>query len=125
MIIDTKLDIEHLELIKIFMKANDLVGVVITETPVEIRGKIHTCLSLESTVESTSVALTFMGIRHSGILNMLDDYLLKCGVPPDALQPATIYRQLQEERESDLNKDFMENIGTHVYPRWHSGYNAK
>ena len=110
MIVNTQLDIVHLELIKIFIKANDLVGIVIREYPVEVRGRFHMCLQLESTFEDTSIALTFMGVVHCGVLNMLDDYLIKCGVLTDALKPASIHRQMQEERESKSNEEFIEHM---------------
>jgi len=110
MIIDTKLDIGHKELIKIFLKANELEGVEITEEPFELRGRFHMVLRLNSKFEGTSETFTFMGIRHCGILNMLDDYLLKCGVFPDALQPMSMYRQIQEEREQEINEKFMEKF---------------
>jgi hypothetical protein len=83
---------------------------VITEEPVEIRGRFHMCLQLESKFDDTSVALTFLGLRHCGIQNMLDDYLMKCGVPWDALQPKSIHRQLQDEREEEQNKEFMKHL---------------
>ena len=67
MIVNTELDVKHLELIKIFVKANDLVGIVIKEVPYEVRGRFHMCLQLETTFEDSAVALTFMGIRHSGV----------------------------------------------------------
>jgi hypothetical protein len=110
MIIATKLDIVHLELIKIFCKANDLVGVEISEVPMEVNGRFHMVLQLECKYEPTSAALTFMGFRHCGILNMLDDYLLKCGVDPGSLQPASIQRQIQEEREAKQNAAFVEHL---------------
>src|SRR3954468_19512056 len=110
MIIETRLDIAHIELIKIFFQANDLTGVNITEGTMEVRGRHHMVLQLESTYEPTSVALTFMGVRHCGVLNMLDDYLLKCGVPMDALQPKSYHRQLQEEKEAKQNEAFVEQL---------------
>jgi hypothetical protein len=110
MIINTQLDIAHIELIKIFIKANDLVGIVLREYPIEVRGRFHMCLQLESTFEDTSIALTFMGVIHCGVLNMLDDYLMKCGVTPDSLKPKSIHRQLQEEREAKFNEEFMTHL---------------
>ncbi len=106
--IETRLDIAHVELIKIFLEANELVGVVIKEATMEVRGRHHMVIHLESTYEPTAIALTFMGVRHCGVLNMLDDYLLKCGVPLDALQPKSYHRQLQEEKEQKQNEDFVE-----------------
>jgi hypothetical protein len=107
MIINTKLDIAHKELIKIFLKANELDAVTISEEPLGINGRLHMVIGLKCTHEPTAEALTFMGLRHCGVLNMLDDYLLKCGVFPDALQPVSINRQIQEEREQRLNEDFL------------------
>ena len=110
MIIDTQLDVEHLELIKIFIDANELVGIVIRQVPMEYNKRHHMVLQLESTHDLTSEKLTFMGYRHSGVLNMFDDYLLKCGVPHDALKPKSYYRQLQEEQEEEINEDFLEHL---------------
>jgi len=110
MIIDTRLDIAHIELIKIFLKANDLVGVEINEVPMEVNGRFHMVIQLESKYEPTSHSLTFMGLRHCGILNMLDDFLLKCGVLHDALQPKSYHRQLQEEKEQEQNEEFMKHM---------------
>lgn len=110
MIINTKIDVVHLELINIFIKANDLVGIVVSSEPYEINGRFHMTLRLTPTFEDTSATLTFMGIRHSGILNMLDDYLIKCGVPWDAISPPSIHRQIQEEKELKQNEDFMKRL---------------
>lgn len=107
MIVNTTLDVAHLELIKIFIKANDLTGIIIKEVPWEVNGRFHMVLQLESTYEPSAEALTFLGFRHCGVLNMLDDYLLKCGVAPDALQPKSYHRQLQEEREQKVTEEFM------------------
>jgi len=110
MIIETRLDIAHLELIKIFFKANELVGVVFKEATMEVRGRHHMVIHIESTYEPTDIALTFMGVRHCGVLNMFDDYLIKCGVSLDALQPKSYHRQLQEEREAKVNEDFVDHL---------------
>lgn len=110
MIINTKIDVVHLELINIFIKANDLVGIVVSSEPYEINGRFHMTLRLTSTFKDTSATLTFMGVRHSGILNMLDDYLIKCGVPWDAISPPSMLRQAQEEKEAAQNERFMANL---------------
>lgn len=114
MIIETNLDIKHTKLMHIFFKANELVGVVVEEYPVEIRGRHHMMLRFNITYEPSAVALTFMGVRHAGIKNMFDDYLMKCGVPVDALQPASYHRQLQEEREAEENKRFIEHMNNFI-----------
>ena len=112
MIIDTELDIAHIELIRIFLKANELDGVIVREVPYELRNWYHRCIQLESCNEDSSIALTFMGVRHAGVLNMFDDYLLKCGIDVGALKPKSIYRQEQSEREDKLNEDFMKQLET-------------
>jgi len=92
MIINTQLDVAHLELIRIFLEANDIIGVVINQVPHEVRGRFHMVLQLDITYEPAAESLTFLGLKHCGVLNMLDDYLLKCGVLWDALQPKSMHR---------------------------------
>lgn len=106
-IVKTNIGIEHLELIKIFFKANELIGSI---NPVEIiiRGVHHNVLELEFKDEDSEIKVTYMGVVHAGILNMFDDYLMKCGVDVDAIKPKTMHRQLQTEREERLNKEFAE-----------------
>lgn len=110
MIIDTQISFDHLELIKIFIEANDLDGVVAYPQDLNIRGVIHRVISVKSLDEDSNVKLTFLGIRHSGVINMLYDYLLKCGVSPDRISPPTIHRQLQSEREEKQNEEFMAHL---------------
>jgi hypothetical protein len=76
----------------------------------EVRGRHHRIIHLKITSEDSTIALTFMGLRHCSVLNMLDDYLLRCGVANDALQPASYHRQLQEEREARQNEEFLEKL---------------
>lgn len=110
MIIQTTLEIKHKELIKIFIKANELYGVYVVEHPFDVRGRLHMGLRLESTREDSIETLTFMGLRHCGIQNMLDDYLLKCGVLVYDLNPKSIGRQEQEEREEKINNQFLTEL---------------
>ena len=110
MIINTQLDVAHMELIKIFIKANDLTGIVINEVPWEVNGRFHMVLQLDAVYEPSAEALTFLGFRHCGVLNMFDDYLLKCGVAPDALQPKSYHRQMQEEKEQKVTEEFMKQF---------------
>lgn len=112
MIIDTFLDIAHLELIKIFIKANELTGVEVIEYPVELRGRHHMCIRLESTYEDSSAALTYLGFRHMGVKNMFDDYLIRCGVAPYDLNPNSYHTQLRHEREIEQNEKFTEHLKT-------------
>lgn len=109
MIIDTTLDIAHLELLRVFMKANDL-DIYVNEANVEIRGKSHKMIRLESAHEPAIQALTFLGLKHAGVLNMFDDFLLKCGVGVTELQPVSYYRQSLEEKDAAINQRFMDSI---------------
>jgi hypothetical protein len=117
MIVDTEISIEHLELIKIFLDANKLDGITATEHILEIRGVKHNVIRLISVKEESSIALTFMGVIHAGVLNMFDDYLLKCGVYPDQIKPKTMYRQVQEEREAVVNKQFIDHLQNKVFKK--------
>lgn len=103
--LETRISPDHLELIKIFMKANDL-GCVIHPKEIEIRSRNHTVLEIEFTDEDSEIKLTYMGLIHAGVLNMFDDYLMKCGVEVSAIPPKSINRQLQHEREERLNEEF-------------------
>jgi hypothetical protein len=110
MYIETELDPAHLELMRIFFKANDLRGIIVHNKKVMIRGVEHTFLHFETDFEETELKLTFMALRHAGIRNMFDDFLLKCSIPVDALQPKSFHQQLQAEREAKQNEEFMDNL---------------
>jgi len=112
MIITTDLCVSHEELIKIFLKANILEDVVVQHVDWEVRGRTHRVLELRTDNEETGLQFTFMGVKHSGILNMFDDYLLKCGVGQTELKPKTWHRQLQEEKEAEQTRKFMEEMKT-------------
>lgn len=109
--IETKINVDHLELIKIFLEANEL-NAIANEDEIIIRGVIHKALSIVVWDEDSEIKLTFMGVRHAGVLNMLDDYLLKCGVAVDTINPKTMHRQLQSEKEDRMNEEFVRNIRT-------------
>lgn len=110
MYIYTEIDTYHRSLIHTFILANELDGIYVEESSTEIRGNYHKVLALRCESEDSQIKLTFMGLRHSGILNMLDDYLLKCGIKWDALKPASYMRQLQNEKEYVQNEKFLEHI---------------
>lgn len=110
MIITTQLSYDHLALMQIFVDANELTGVILRPADLTVRGIIHRVIELESTNEDTSMKLTYLGIRHYGILNMFDDYLIKCGVDPRHLQPATLYMQEKEEYEAARADAFEQHL---------------
>ncbi len=86
MYIQTHLSADHIELIKIFMQANELYHVDILVKKRSIDGLDYLYLDIITLDEQDAEKLTFMGIRHSGVLNMLDDYLMKCNVSPFELE---------------------------------------
>lgn len=108
--IDSKLCISHRALIETFIDACELHDLRIVERKVVIGDKEHSMLSFYCDNPATESTMAFMALRHHGFLNMLDDYLLKCGVPYDSLQPASYQRQLQEDREAEVNEKFMEQL---------------
>ncbi len=120
----------HLELVKIFFDANDLKDVYITtynethfeDTEDEIT---YTLLSFSFYPETdTAEQITFMSMRHAGFLNMVNHYLLKCGVSILDLEPnpkkhkedkekARRDKKLAEEqqlRKANLDRDFEEHM---------------
>jgi hypothetical protein len=81
---------EHKDLLQTFFEANDLNGIFMQDDRT-IDGVMHSFLIIMTADADTEMKLTFMGIRHAGIRNMFDDYLLKFGPP---LVPVT-YRNQQ------------------------------
>lgn len=105
--IKTNLSIDHLELIKIFFEANQLLNVTINEYSKQIRSSSHKMIEImyDDEDSETSSKITYMSIVHCGLQNMLDDYLMKCGVNVWDLQPASIKEQeLKEKQESRQQK---------------------
>lgn len=109
-LIRTQISLDHIELIKIFIKANELDNMVAVPYKFEVSGKSHHAIELQITNESTEEKLSIMSMRNSGVSNMLDDFLLKCGVPVDAINPKSIHRQLQDEREKEINEKFISTL---------------
>lgn len=110
MYLRTLLSTDHLELIKVFVEANELHDTIVMEVAETIRGIEHCFLHLKCDNLETETKLSYMGFRHCGVLNMLDDYLLKCGVPVNALQPKSFNRQLQNEKEEETNRKFLDSM---------------
>jgi len=81
-VIKTQLPVMHIDLVKIFLDANKLDIEVSHYT-----SGYHNLISLEYAVnEELENKMTYMSIKHSGFLNMIDDFLLKCGVYPEHLR---------------------------------------
>jgi len=80
----TRIRAVHKELVEIFFKANEFKDArVINHVEPENYGD-QEMLKIFYSDEDASL-IVFMGFRHGGILNMLDDYLIKCGAYPSAL----------------------------------------
>jgi len=110
MIVETDLSNAHLELVRIFFTANELDRVYVNEYQKNIRGMTHVMLQLswDDNDEETASKITYMAIVHLGINNMLDDYLMKCGVDVWHLPPASIKAQERKEQQEQKDKEFNE-----------------
>lgn len=86
--IDTTFDNTHLELLKIFFKANEMEVTVVEYTSLEDYG-FQTMVRL-FVDEDADMKLTMLGCRHAGAINMLDDYLIRCGVRPHRLHVSKV-----------------------------------
>lgn len=104
---DTRLCEEHAELIKTFFTANNFQSAVVaTYDEPETFGQTRMlCVWLD---EDDMSGLGFMGLKHAGAKNMLDDYLLKCGVPVQRLHavPAMTMDQAMLRVETLLKKKY-------------------
>lgn len=110
MILQTNLCVAHLALIKVFFEANNMASVNVSDALSIIRGQSHKIIQLSWDDYDIDEKLTLMSLRHSGVQNMLDHYLLKCGVPWNELEPKTYYRQLQKEKEDAQIEEYMEHL---------------
>ena len=106
MLIQTTLRAEHIELIKIFFKANELKDVVIGTCDKTIGGSIHLVITIEYDDESDSAQkISYMSLIHSGFQNMLDSYLICCGVSPFELNPSELKEKVTDrELEAHFKK---------------------
>lgn len=116
-IIQTELSIKHLELIKIFFEANDMPDAVVRQYDKQIGAFYHPMIEIYCSSEDTETNITFMAMKHMGFKNMLDDYLMKCGVDHWNLEPdsvkiqraqeeAQIKKECEEQRDKEFNEYF-------------------
>lgn len=75
MIIESNISYGYVGLLKIFFNANNLN----VECEERVNGKNIQINFIFEDDSDTAIALTFMGMRHLGIENMLCDYLIRCG----------------------------------------------
>ena len=77
--VDTKILSKHIELVKIFFQANNFHDArVVIYSDLENYGTQEMIRVFYSDEDEGDIVM--MAIRHAGIPNMLDDYLMKCGV---------------------------------------------
>lgn len=92
--IETDISSEHSNLIEIFFEANEMPGVSIEKYDQEINQVLHSCIKLVVRDDESAERLTAMGLRNYGVKNMLDHYLLRCGILPNELHPR-YYKPIQ------------------------------
>lgn len=94
MIISTQISYGYKPLIEIFLKANNL-DLAIKDMDAYPYGKIT--LECEDNSDA-AYTITFMSVKHLGFENMLCDYLIKCGVPPNIISigKAAVKRDMVE-----------------------------
>ena len=108
--IRTELVQDHKALIEVFLKANELTSVKLqTYEKVEWDHTFHLLKLIYDNDSEDALKLSYMSLVHMGIPNMLDDFLLKCGVPVKTLNPvkptpgkrdmAELDRQWEEHRK--------------------------
>jgi hypothetical protein len=107
MIIKTEIAVLHKELIKIFFQANNLVDTEILEVLYEENDKKYPVLEIvchDDNDDSTQM-LTLLGLRNYGVQNMLDDFLIRCGVHPREIKP---YNLVRDREDYEVNQKFEE-----------------
>jgi hypothetical protein len=112
-IVETSIDIAHLELIKIFFQANDLIVVLDTVyKPFPNRTVELPYISIKYDNDGeTAVKLSYMAMVHSGFNNMLEDYLLKCGISARHISPPIPPSAVtDEDLEDHLTKIGLRNV---------------
>ena len=107
--IKTRIDIKHIELIKVFLKANQM-NVDFYEDLLTIRNVNHKVLILECLDDDSEQKFSYMGMVHSGIQNMFDHYLMKCGVLVDDIEPDSIKEQIHIEKQKQQEEEFQERL---------------
>ncbi len=94
---ETHIDVRHIDLIKVFFTANELHKVNVTSyNKVEVVQDLNVVrslvqLSYDELDLETSNTLAFMSLRHLGMGNMLDDFLIKCGISPFSITPPILH----------------------------------
>jgi len=99
-VVNTKISWGYLELLQIFAKANSL---VLKFDPYSEPDPLreYTRISYEEGSD-TSVAITFLSIKHLGFENMLCDYLIRCNIDPIMIPIGkAVMRKTPEQMEKE------------------------
>lgn len=107
MIVETCISYAHRSLLDTFFEANDL------DVKVE-RRRAHPVDKINIIYEDnseTAMSLTFMGIVHLGVENMLCDYLQRCGIRPDLIGTFVLNRQVSNEEFEKQWQEHKKKIG--------------
>jgi len=108
MIIKTEIAVLHKELIKVFFQANEIADAEVLEVLLEERNKEYPVLEIICHDPDSEHTLTFLGLRNCGIQNMLDDYLMRCGVPAREIQPYNLVRDREDYEVDQKFQDFFQ-----------------
>jgi hypothetical protein len=105
--LETHFGAEHMALLEIFFKANKLENVKLSEYHRPYNGENHKYIEISWDDNSeTGVQISFMSVVHMGFLNMLDDFLLKCGVDVQNIGAESFRVQKRREVEEQKQKEF-------------------
>ncbi len=88
---------------KIFLTANELEDTEVLQVDLEENDKKYPILEIVCHNDISAQSLTVLGLRNYGILNMFDDYLIRCGVDPWAIKP---YNLIRDREDCEANKKF-------------------
>src|SRR5271165_4843068 len=104
--IKTGISVGHLSLVEIFCRANEL-DVKFSTYSAGICPQILITYEEDS---DTGIKITYMCYVHLGIINMLFDYLIRCGIMPSLISIGTTGRIGPAPSEEDF-QEHLRKIG--------------
>ncbi len=100
--VDTNISWGFLSLLEIFAKANNLEVNFIARD-----NGLRKLVSITYDGNSdTALSITMLSVKHAGFLNMLDDYLIKCGIDPRFI---SVGYTTEKKSEEQMEKDWQEH----------------
>lgn len=100
--IKTQISFGYIELIKTFAEANNL------DLTLEPYGGIPGLEKIKISydpVSETAYSITFLSAKHLGFENMLNDYLIRCGIHPVLISEGRVHVKRDLEK---LEQEWME-----------------